>query len=152
MLIRTHILIALFFALIFLPMAEFKLLFIAIVLISSFIPDVDSRFSKLGRKKTFRLLQFFVKHRGIMHSFTFLLIIGAIISFSFPNILLPFVLGYGSHILIDGFTKQGVMPFYPFKWRMKGLIRTGGRLEMLVFVLFLILDLFLVFARIFSVI
>jgi len=151
MLIRTHLLIALFFALLFLSHAESKLIFIMVVLIATFIPDVDSKFSKLGRKKTFRVLQFFVKHRGILHSFTFLIIISFVFLSVFPIIIFPFFLGYGLHLLVDGFTKQGIRPFYPIKWRIKGIIRTGGMFETFIFVLFLFLDLVLIFERIFDI-
>lgn len=151
MLIRTHVLIGLFFALLLLPLTEHKFLFMIIVFIVSFIPDVDSKCSKLGRKKTFRILQFFVKHRGILHSFTFLVIISFIFLFVFPIILFPFFLGYGMHLLVDGFTKQGIRPFYPLKYRMKGIVKTGGRFETFVFVVFLILSLLLVFERIFDI-
>ncbi len=150
MLFKTHLLVGLFFALLFLP-TEDKFIFLTIVLISSIIPDIDSRFSKIGKKKTFRILQFFVKHRGIVHSFTFLLIVSLVFWFTYPNFILPFFLGYGSHLLIDGLTRQGIRPFYPFKFKIKGIIRTGRRFETLVFVIFLIVDLILVFERIFSV-
>ena len=151
MFIRTHLLIALFFALLLLPYAEYKLIFIVVVLIATFIPDIDSKFSKIGRKKTFRILQFFVKHRGVIHSFTFLIIISLIFLFVFPIIVFPFFLGYGLHLLIDGFTRQGIRPFYPFRIKIRGIIKTGGMCETFIFVLFLILDLVLIFERIFSI-
>lgn len=151
MLIRTHLLIALFFALLFLSHTESKLIFIMVVLIATFIPDVDSKFSKLGRKKTFRILQFFVKHRGILHSFTFLVIISLVFLYVFPIIVFGFFLGYGLHLLVDGFTRQGIKPFYPIKWRINGIIRTGGMFETFVFVLFLILNLVLIFEQIFDI-
>ena len=149
MLLRTHLLVGLFFGLLLLPY-ENKLIFVGVALIASIIPDIDSRFSKIGKKKTFRILQFFVKHRGIIHSFPFLLIVSVVFWFIFSSIILPFFLGYASHLLIDGFTKQGIRPFYPFKFRIKGIIRTGRRFETLVFVVFLVGDLVLVFGRIFS--
>ncbi len=149
MLLKTHVLVGLFFALLFLP-SENRLLFVGIVLIACIIPDIDSRFSKIGKKKTFRILQVFVKHRGIIHSFTFLLVVSAIFWFIYPWVVLPFVLGFGSHLLIDGFTKQGIRPFYPFKFRIRGIIRTGKRFEIFVFVIFLIGDLVLIFERLFG--
>ena len=120
-------------------------------MIASIVPDIDSRFSKIGKKKTFRILQFFVKHRGIIHSFTFLLIVLLIFWFVYPIIILPFFLGYASHLLIDGFTRQGIRPFYPLKFRVHGVIRTGEIFEIFVFVLFLVGDLVLIFERMFGV-
>ena len=150
MLLKTHLLVGLFFALLLLP-SENKLTFILIVLLASIIPDIDSRGSIIGKKKTFRILQFFVKHRGIIHSLTFLLIASLIFWFTFPWIVLPFVLGFGSHLLMDGLTKQGVKLFYPINIKMKGFVRVGGRLETAVFVLFLVVDLVLIFERVFGV-
>ena len=150
MLLKTHLLVGLFFALLLLP-SENKLTFVLIVLLASIIPDVDSRFSKIGKKKTFRILQFFVKHRGVVHSLTFLIIIGGVLWYIFPLGFLPFLVGFGSHLLIDSLTRQGIRPFYPFKFKIKGIIRTGRRWETVVFVLFLLGDLVLIFDRFFSV-
>ena len=143
-------LVGLFFSLLLLPLTEHKAMFVIIVFVVSFIPDIDSKCSKLGRKKTFRILQFFVKHRGIMHSFTFLSIVSLILLFVLPIIVFPFLLGYGLHLLVDGFTKQGIRPFYPLKCRMKGIIKTGGRSETFIFVLFLLSNLFIVGKLIFN--
>lgn len=150
MLLRTHVLVGLFFALLFLP-AENKIIFVGIVLLACIIPDVDSRFSKIGKKKTFRILQFFVKHRGIVHSLTFLLIVGLVFWFTYPFVVVPFVLGFGSHLLMDGLTKQGVKLFYPINIKVKGFVRVGKRWETIVFVVFLVGDLVLIFERLFGV-
>ena len=151
MLIRTHLLITLFFVLIFLSSAENKALFVAVALISAFIPDVDTKFSKLGRKKVFRILQFFVKHRGFLHSFTFLLLAVLLFYLFLPVIVFPFLLGYGLHLIADAFTIQGINPFYPFKKRWSWKIRTGGFLETIFFVVFLIADLVLIFSMILNI-
>ena len=150
MLLRTHLLVGLFFALLLLP-SENKLIFIGIVLIASAIPDIDSRFSKIGKKKTFRILQFFVKHRGIIHSFTFLLIVGLVFLYFSSKMFWPFFLGYTSHLLIDSITRQGIRPFYPLDFKIKGIVKTGKRFETFIFVIFLVVDLFLVFEKLFGI-
>jgi len=143
MLIRTHLLITLFFILILFSSVENKVVFVVIALIATFIPDVDTRFSKLGKKKVFRPLQFFVNHRGFFHSFIFLGLISLIFYLFLPLIMLPFALGYGSHLIADAFTIQGIKPFYPFKRRIRWKIKTGGVFETIILVCFLIADLLL---------
>ena len=149
MLIRTHLLITLFFVLLFLPFMEYQTSFVIVALIATFIPDIDTKFSSLGRKKIFRILQFFVQHRGFLHSFSFLFLITIFFILFFPILAFGFFLGYGLHLLADSFTINGIKPFYPLKKRVCGKIKTGGRVEVSLFVFFLILDLFLIFFRIF---
>jgi len=143
MLIKTHLSITLFFVLFLLSSVEHKLVFVLVALIATFIPDIDSRFSIFGQKKILRILQFFTKHRGIIHSFTFLLIVTLIFVLFYPIVALGFFLGYGLHLLADSLTIQGIRPFYPFNKRLRWKIKTGGRLEVIFFIGFLIADLLL---------
>lgn len=151
MLIRTHLLITLFFVLILFSSVENKVVFVVVALIVTFIPDIDTKFSKLGKRKVFRLLQFFVSHRGFLHSFIFLALISLIFYLFLPIVMLGFVLGYGLHLLADSFTIQGIRPFYPFKRRWHWRIKTGGKLEAVLFVGFLIADLLLLFSMILNI-
>lgn len=143
MLIRTHLLITLFFVLILLSSVENKVVFVVVALIATFVPDIDTKFSKLGRKKVFRPLQFFVNHRGFLHGFIFLALISLVFYLFLPVVVFPFILGYGLHLVADGLTIQGIRPFYPFKRRLRWKIKTGGKLETVLFVGFLIADLLL---------
>lgn len=153
MLIYTHLITTIFFILVFIENVspEDKLPFILIALVATYIPDVDSRFSKIGHRKMFRPLQWFVKHRGIFHSFSFLLAISILLYYFYPITLLPFVLGYGLHLVLDGLTKQGIQPIYPFSWKVKGVIKTGGIIETTLFVLLLLGSLGLFLRMIYSV-
>src|SRR3989338_10730817 len=112
---KTHVAIALFVALIFLPSISEKIVFLPIVLISTFIPDLDSPFSRFGRYRASKALQVFTKHRGFLHSFTFGVIFSAFLAFFFPITSLAFFLGYSTHILLDSFTPEGTRPFWPSK-------------------------------------
>lgn len=143
MFIRTHLLITLFFVLILFSNVSDKIIFVGVALISTFIPDIDTKFSKLGKKKVFRPVQFFVSHRGFFHSFLFLGLISLVFYLFLPIIVLPFLLGYGLHLIADSLTIQGIQPFYPFKTRIHWKIKTGGRLEVVLFIGFLIADLLL---------
>ncbi len=151
MLIRTHLVIIIFFILLFISIVEDKVLFVLVALAATFIPDLDSEFSKLGRRKIFRPLQFFVKHRGIFHSFIFLIVIIGFFVLFLPVVAFPLFLGYGIHLLADSFTMNGIKPFYPFNKTSSGKLRTGGKTESLLFVFFILADLFLLVFRVSSV-
>lgn len=150
MLVKTHFAIVTFFILALIGAVEQKFSFVVITLIATLLPDADSKFSKLGRKRSFRPLQFFVNHRGILHSFTFLILASIFFALFIPVVVLPFFLGYGVHLLADSFTVNGIKPFYPLKKTSSGKVRTGGKSETSVFVAFVLADLFLFMARVSS--
>ncbi len=143
MLFRTHLIIGLFFILLFFSYIHNPFLFLPVSLLSTLIPDIDTKFSKIGKIKLFRIFNFFMKHRGIIHSFTFLFLVSFFILLFFKEILLPFVFGYSLHLILDSFTIKGIKPFYPVKKRIKGKIKTGGLIETSIFVIFLFVDLFI---------
>ncbi len=145
MLLRTHLTITIFFILIFLFSVEHKIVFVLVALFATFLPDMDTRFSVIGKKKILRIFQFFTKHRGMIHSFTFLISVTIILVLFFPILSFGFFLGYGLHLLADSFTIMGIKPFYPLKSKSCGKIKTGGRIETIVFVIFVILDVGLIF-------
>ncbi len=149
MLIRTHLIITLFFILLLLPFISHKGVFILIGLLATYIPDIDMGSSKLGKKKIFRPLQIFVKHRGFFHSFTFLFLITFIFVMFIPILALGFFIGYASHLFVDSFTPQGINPFYPWKRKSIGKIRTGGKIEISIFLIFLVFDLLVISKYIF---
>jgi len=150
MLIKTHLTITLFFVLLLLPFVSYKIIFIAIALLTTYIPDIDLESSKLGRKIIFRPLQFFVKHRGVFHSFTFLFLITFIFLMLVPRIALGFFVGYASHLFADSLTISGITPFFPWKRKIFGKIRTGGKTEKILFFVLLIVNLLLIVRYIFA--
>ena len=142
---KTHLAITIFFVLLFLPFVKNEFYFVLFSLVSTFLPDVDSKFSLVGKSKSFRIIQLFLKHRGILHSFIFMLSIALLLVILFPVSTLPFILGYGLHLIADSFTPSGVKLFYPYEKKYFGFVKTGGRMETAVFVIFLLGDLFLLF-------
>lgn len=144
MLTRTHFTITAFFILIFISSIENKFLFVLVALFATLLVDVDTKYSKLGRRKIFRPLQFFIRHRTVFHSFTFLILVTLFFVWFFPVLAFPFFLGYSIHLLADSFTIKGIKPFYPWKKLIYGKLRTGSRTEIFIFVCFLILDIFLI--------
>lgn len=142
---RTHIVIALFFILLFLPNINSKIVFIGVTLLATMLPDIDSGFSKIGRAKAARIVQFFTRHRGFFHSFTFCIAVSIIFTLFSSTIILalPFFLGYSVHLLADSFTYEGIMPFWPSKKRISWKVPVGGIVEKSIFVSFLVVDLFM---------
>lgn len=78
-------------------------------------------FSYLRSLGIFLILIGISTHRnGITHSLTglicFLGIFGSFaVKYNLKNSIIPFTIGYGTHILCDMFTNRGVPLFYPFK-------------------------------------
>jgi membrane-bound metal-dependent hydrolase YbcI (DUF457 family) len=126
-------------------------IFLIVSILATMIPDIDNKFSKIGHYKLSRIFNFFVKHRGITHSFSFLFIISCLIFLFFKEILFAFVFGYSLHLLADSLTIKGIMPLYPLKKRLKGKIKTGGIIENLIFVILLSGNLFLIFTLIYPI-
>jgi inner membrane protein len=148
MLIKTHIAITVFGILLLILSVEHKIIFVAVALIATFLPDIDSRYSVIGKRKLNRILQFFTKHRGIIHSLVFLILITLILLFILPVAALGFFLGYGLHLFADSFTVNGITPFYPIsRKKTNGFIVTGKISERLVFIVFIILDVILLWTR-----
>lgn len=146
---RTHLIVGLAFALLFLPHVNNKLIFLPVVLICALLPDIDSPNSEYGHKWFLRPLQFVSKHRGVFHSFTLCILVSFAFAFFLPVIALPFFLGYSSHLLSDSFTQEGITPFWPWKRISDGPVSTGGKMEKGVFLVFLIVDVIL-FLRLFA--
>lgn len=147
MLIKTHLAGVSFFIILLFSEMTYGIVFIIVALLATFIPDVDTKFSTLGRKKIFRPFQIFMKHRGAFHSFSFLFILTIILALFLPVAAFPFFLGYSVHLLLDSFTIDGIAPFYPSKNRISGKIRNGGKIENFVFITFILADFAVLFLK-----
>ena len=140
MLGKTHLVIALFATIIFLPHVSHKWIFIPIVLLATMLPDIDSGFSSLGKKPIFRPLQMLTRHRGLFHSFTFCILVTLVLAMYWPVFAFPFFLGYGLHLLADSWTVEGIKPFWPLKLVSRGNVKVGGTIEETLFLVFILLD------------
>lgn len=143
MMYRTHLAIAVMLMLLFLPVVTYKWTFIIVLIICTFLPDIDISQSYLGKHKILRPIQWVVKHRGVFHSFTFAIIVALIFTFYVPVLALPFFLGYGGHLLGDAMTPDGIRPFWPSKSEMKWKIRTNGRVEKILFYVLVVINILL---------
>ncbi|MBW2979704.1 hypothetical protein DRZ77_01460 [Candidatus Woesearchaeota archaeon] len=120
---------------------ENKILFFLFVLLGSLLPDIDNPRSKFGSKV--KIVGKIFKHRGVFHSaITGVVLSGIVWYFVNATCGIGLFIGYISHLLIDGFTVQGVNFLHPFgKLHLSGFIETGKVGEWIVFgiVVFLIL-------------
>lgn len=145
MLLKTHMTFAVFLIILFFEHVKAPWIFTGIVLIATILPDLDSGFSSFGRHLIFRPLQFFTKHRGIIHSFSFAVLASVVLSVFWPVLSLGFFVGYSVHLIADSFTRDGIQPFWPFKIRSSGFITSGGRIEDTLFFTLIIVDVLLFF-------
>jgi membrane-bound metal-dependent hydrolase YbcI (DUF457 family) len=83
--------------------------------LGSVLPDVDSKNSMINKLIHSYSNNRYLKHRGIMHSLTVPLII-YLVYFAFlrNNLILPFIVGYISHLFLDMLTPLGVPLLAPF--------------------------------------
>ncbi|MEM3405531.1 MAG: metal-dependent hydrolase [Candidatus Pacearchaeota archaeon] len=151
MMFKTHLTITLFFILLLLGSISNninKFIFFFFTLISSILPDIDIRYSIIGKNKMARPIQFFTKHRDFIHSFTFCLLVTIILIFIFPILALSFFVGYSIHLLIDSFTPEGIKFFWPSKIKSSWKIRTGSLIDKSLFFIFLFFDILIVIFKI----
>jgi membrane-bound metal-dependent hydrolase YbcI (DUF457 family) len=149
MLAKTHLAIAIFTILLFIPYISGiagKAIFSIVVLMATLLPDVDAGFSTINKIRGLGFIGYFLRHRGWVHSFLPAVVISLVFAIFLPILALPFFLGYSLHIFIDSFTMEGVMPFWPYKRNSNWHMKTGSYVETTLFVVFIIADfLFLVF-------
>ena len=130
MMFKTHLAVGVLLILLFLPVVAFnKVVFVVVLLACTFLPDIDMSQSYMGKHKILRPIQWFVKHRGFFHSFTFTVIATLIFTFYIPILALPFFLGYAGHLISDALTPEGIRPWWPFRKEIEGFFRTGKMTE-----------------------
>lgn len=106
--------------------------------VGSLIPDICHGGSKIGRR--FPLLSKIVNvlfgHRTFTHSLLFLALTSIlIVALSDSSaILIGYIVGVVSHLILDAATKNGIQLLYPFKLtvRLPLTTRTGGAVEYIV--------------------
>jgi len=144
MLFRTHIVfsLAVYFLLsYYIAMPWYVLIF---VLLATAFVDIDIKNSKAGNRWYLRPLQWFTKHRGVLHSLVVGLLLSLVIAAVSQWAGFGFFIGYVSHLFLDCLTKSGVKLFWPFPWKIKGFVKSGGIIEQIVFVLLLLGNIFVV--------
>lgn len=144
MLFKTHLAFGLLVGLIILPYANpsSKFMFLFVVIAASIMPDIDQPNSKISNQIPIlpKLLSIFVKHRGIFHSIFFAILLSGLFWYFINHSYgVAFIVGYMSHLLIDGFTKSGINFLHPFgKLHLSGFIETGTTAEWIIFLIILL--------------
>ena len=144
MLFRTHIVFSLMVYFLLSYILEMPFWVLGFVLLSTAFVDIDIKNSKFGNRWYFRPLQWMTKHRGILHSLIFALLLSLIVGSFSLWAGFGFFIGYLSHLFLDCFTKSGVRLFWPLKFKIKGFVKSGGIVEQIIFVLLLFLNIFIV--------
>lgn len=124
---------------------QHQIVFIAVVCLFGILPDIDSHNSKVGKKIPLLsfMLNVFVGHRGVFHSLFIPIILYLIILFlDYPSIALALFIGYTSHLALDACTDSGVQLFWPFKYKIKGFIKTDSIREKILFLVLLTLNVY----------
>lgn len=108
-------------------------IFTAFALLGSILPDIDSGNSKISSKIPVisGIISIFSRHRGIFHSLLFAILLPGIVWYFVSHTYgAALLIGYMSHLVIDGFTKEGINFLHPFaKLHLSGFIETGSAAE-----------------------
>lgn len=148
MLFRTHLLFTLGLALFFASFFPASPFFFLGLFFGTLAPDLDHPTSRVGRRKSLRIMQWMMGHRTLFHSFLWWALFCIIFSFLFPLFSLGFFGGVSSHLFLDMVTRRGILPLYPLPFRVRGPFRTGGLFEQIFFLLLTFFCLFFFLARI----
>jgi inner membrane protein len=110
---------------------------VGVAAVGALLPDLDSPASTLGRLLPINPFSTILRHRGLLHSVSMLILGAALWYYNQQPLWLVFLLsGYASHLVGDALTVQGIPFFYPisFKLRLSPLpIQTGGIIDLLLF-------------------
>lgn len=140
MLWKTHLAFGFLAGLVLMPFLNKThfIIYFALVLFGAVLPDIDNENSKVGRHA--KIIGKIFRHRGIFHSLIFAVVLcGLIWYFIGSPYGIALFIGYASHLLIDGFTRQGTNFLHPIaKLHLSGFIETGKIGEFVVFFLCLV--------------
>ena len=112
-------------------------IFVFFMMIGALLPDLDNPHSVAGKRLGFFAVLFnkIFGHRGITHGIWMPALLAAAVSY-FWNLYygVAIFIGYMSHVLIDGLTKQGINLLHPFsKLHISGFVETGSFMETVIF-------------------
>ncbi|MEM3112924.1 MAG: metal-dependent hydrolase [Candidatus Pacearchaeota archaeon] len=144
MLVRTHFSISIFAMILFLPLVNSPVIFIIMVLLGTFLPDIAAILVQVEKRQN-KLIHFISIHHNFLHSLTICLLVSIIFSIFIPILAFGFFLGYSLHLLADSFTKTGITPFWPYPRKIEGPLNYGSVVEKSLFFTFVILDVLLLF-------
>jgi inner membrane protein len=118
-----------------------QILFMALVMFASVLPDIDHPDSKIG--KNIKIIGFLFEHRGFFHSVFALVLFTFPVYYFFKSYTLGFAVlaGYAAHMIADCITTQGIMPLHPIsRIKIRGFIKTSGFIEYILFIVVVLFD------------
>lgn len=102
-------------------------------IIGGLLPDIDHPNSKISHKLrvSSKLVHIFCSHRGLFHSPAFYLILGGIIAAlpqlkAYSYIILAFLAGAFSHLLLDSLNPMGIPFFWPVTTKKYSIAKIGS--------------------------
>jgi inner membrane protein len=122
------------------------ILMMAAGVFGALLPDICHGGSKIGRKLKLlsKLINAIFGHRTFTHSLLFLVIVGVLLNNYVPNeaLRIGFLVGMGSHYLLDMATKNGIKLLFPIKLtvRFPLTVTTGGAAESVVFAILTVIS------------
>lgn len=146
--------------------------FLAPATIGALAPDMDHGNSKAANTNILTkiasiIIRITCGHRGMLHSPFFLAILGIIgylITEIYPfellrEVIVGFLIGYGSHLIIDLLNASGIPLLFPLLWEKEGIKRVpkkqhllrlpeGGIVEWLVWLVLVIIVIYFVYPQI----
>ncbi|MFA6022997.1 MAG: metal-dependent hydrolase [Candidatus Pacearchaeota archaeon] len=152
MLIKTHLTITIFAIILFLPLVNNPISFVAVTLVATVLPDFDNRFSKYGKNIAAKATQLVTHHRGFAHSLTICFLISLILAIFIPILAFGFFLGYSLHLMADSFNKIGITPFWPYSKKAFGFVEMNTVVEKGIFFGFFVVDFILILVRVAGII
>lgn len=125
-------------------LVENQLILACLVAIGSILPDIDIVTSSFGRKV--KLVGEVFKHRGFIHTIYPILLLVALVHAIWTNWIytVGFGVAYFFHLLLDGFTKMGIRPFW-IGPKLKGFAKTGKMVDKILFVFLIVVSVLMVF-------
>ncbi|MEM4253836.1 MAG: metal-dependent hydrolase [Candidatus Woesearchaeota archaeon] len=148
MLAKTHVAFGILAGLITLKYTSVQneLLFIALVILGVFLPDIDHPESKVNNSlKITKVIPIIFGHRGFFHSiFAVILVFAGL--WWWQGFIYGFgvSIGYLSHLVSDALTLSGVGFLNPIAhYKVRGPVQTGTLMETLLFFVVIALDVLL---------
>lgn len=105
----THVFVALF---IYTSLFGFDIGIALAIAFGSLFPDIDTRYSVLGRYNPFT---FIMQHRGWTHTILGWIFFSCVAYIILEHLAWGFIYGYGMHLIMDTMTPMGIMWLYPFR-------------------------------------
>jgi inner membrane protein len=150
MMFKTHMAFAFLLGLLFVSFLQIRnqILFMIIILMGASMPDIDLYKSKAGEKikPISFIINLIFKHRGFFHSiYPPIIIYLFFVAFNQSVLGLAIMVGYISHLALDSLTLLGIQPLWPLKKGLRGFLKTGTKVDYVLFVIFCILGISLLF-------